>query len=236
VIGALVARGLDDRGVLAAMRELVAQRPFSGLTLPTTSLLSGTRLTRALDRLFGDARIEDLWLPYACVACSLGRGSVEAPSRGPLALWLRASNAVPGIVPPVAIGGELYVDGGVLDNVPVDVAARHNAGPVIAVNVSGETALRAPLPDGPIPSGWGALGRDAVPGLGRILMRSMLLASAGHSAATRSRAALYLSPPLEGADPADWHALEALADAGYHHAVSALEAWDPWMTTTTTAS
>lgn len=233
VIGALVARGLDDRAVLDAMRQMVAQRPFSGVTLPVTSLLSGTRLTRALDNVFGTQSIEDLWLPYACVACNLGRGGVEVPSRGPLALWLRASNAVPGIVPPVVIGGDLYVDGGLLDNVPVDVAAQRNSGPVIAVNVSGETAMRAALPDGPAPAGWRALGNHAAPGLATILMRSMLLASAGQAAATRSSASLYLTPPLPGADPAHWHALEALADAGYHHAISALNTWDPWNTTGT---
>lgn len=225
VIGALIARGLDHRQVLEAVRELVAMRPFSGLTLPVTSLLSGARLSGALQQLFGDTRMEDLWLRYACVACNLNRGHVEAPQRGPLALWLRASNAVPGIVPPVAINGELYVDGGLLDNVPVDVATQLNVGPVIAVNVSGAANFAVNLENGAEPSGWRAWREPSMPGLGRILMRAMLTGSARHTASTLHQAGLTLTPPLDGFDPNDWHALDALVRAGYDHAQEALATW-----------
>lgn len=234
VIGALAARGHDAQSVHAALREALRLKPFSGVTPPLVSLLSGKRLARTMRYLFGDERIEDLWRRYFCVSCNLTRGTVEAHDSGALAKWVLASNAIPGIIPPVLKGGELFVDGGLLNNLPADVVAERNPGPVLAVNVSGVAELRAGVDDNADLSGWGLMldglrqrsARDDVPRLGRILMRSMLLASANHSQSMREHAALYLTPPVTHVDPNDWHALDRIVDAGYRYASEALEQWD----------
>jgi predicted acylesterase/phospholipase RssA/CRP-like cAMP-binding protein len=234
VIGALAAHGRCADDVHATLRDALKLRPFSGVTLPVVSLLSGRRLARTMQFLFGDVRIEDLWRRYFCVSCNLTRGAVDTRSRGELAKWVTASNAIPGIVPPVLEHGELYVDGGLLNNLPADAMATLNAGPVVAVNVSSVAEMKAGVPDDTDLSGWSLLfdglranaSRGRIPRLGRILVRSMLLASSNHSQAMRAHAALYLTPPVKGVDPNDWHALDTLVESGYRYTMEALERWD----------
>ena len=234
VVGALAALGQDAHEIQATLRGMLRIKPFSGLTLPLVSLLSGRRLAQAMRALFGEKAIEDLWRRYFCVACNLTHGTVKTAEFGSLRRWVSASNAVPGIMPPLVEGGELYVDGGLLNNVPADLMAGLNAGPVIAVNVSGVTALRAGVADDADLSGWSVLMRgltdgaaEGPPRLGRLLVRAMLLASSNHAAAMRGCASLYLTPPLEGVDVGDWHALDALIEAGYAYTSKALETWNP---------
>ncbi len=244
VIGALAATGQDAAQVHESLRDMLRLKPFSGLTLPLVSLLSGKRLDHAMQSMFGETAIEDLWRRYFCTACSLTHGTLKAAERGRLRRWVAASNAVPGIMPPVVDGGELYVDGGLLNNVPADVMSGINAGPVIAVNVSSVTTLHAGVPDDADLSGWSVLmsrleGRKGPgtgegeamdagsPRLGRLLVRAMLLASSNHAATMRNYASLYLTPPLQGADVGDWHSLDALVEAGYAYASKALETWHP---------
>lgn len=220
VIGALVAHGADAAGCQAAMREVARRKPFSGLAIPRVALLSGRRLHKVMQFLFDDRRIEDLRLRYFCVSCNLTRGTVDAHEDGPLARWVAASNAIPGIIPPIVDGGDLHVDGGLLNNVPADLMARRNAGPVIAVNVSNTDGFLATAP-----------GRaDRMPGIGRILVRAMLLAASNHAVAMRQHAALHLAPATS-ADVNDWHRLDELVETGYRHAMQTLETWTPHVAT-----
>ena len=234
VIGALAALGKDAREIQETLRAALRLKPYSGVTLPLVSLLSGKRLEQMMHMLFADIRIEDLWRRYYCVSCNLSTGSVYPAERGLLRQWVMASSAVPGIVPPFIDRGELFVDGALLNNVPADVMEGFNTGPIIAVNVSSVSELKAGVPDDTDLSGWSvlmgslAMRRESqrAPGLGRILVRSMLMASANHAATMRDHADLYLAPRLVGIDVADWHALDALVETGYEHARQALESWD----------
>lgn len=212
VVGALAAQGRDTAAIQAALHQMLKLKPFSGLTLPLVSLLSGKRLAQAMQTLFGTTDIEDLWQRYFCVVCNLTDGSVKPVQRGPLQRWVGASNAVPGVMPPLIDGGELYVDGGLLNNVPADLMSQLNAGPVIAVNVSSDTTLHAGSAAAP-------------PRLGRLLVRAMLLASSNHAAAMKNYSSLYLTPPLAGVDVSDWHALDQLVETGYTYTSKALETW-----------
>lgn len=243
VVGALAAQGQDAKAIHAQLREMLQIKPFSGLTLPVVSLLSDKRLIRAMESLFGATEIEDLWRRYFCVVCNLTHGTVKAVQGGQLSRWVQASNAVPGIMPPVVEGGELYVDGGLLNNVPADLMSQINPGPVIAVNVSSVTTLHAGRPDPAAVSGWQALLQGLTPGrrpasrsatsprLGRLMVRAMLLASSNHAATMRNYASLYLTPPLEGVDVSDWHAIDTLVETGYAYASKALETWKHDQTT-----
>ncbi|MFC5719411.1 patatin-like phospholipase family protein [Streptomyces gamaensis] len=74
-----------------------------------------------------DTRIEDLALPFECVAASIERAAAHYFDAGPLVPALMASCAVPGLWPPVRIGEEHYVDGGVVETVPVSRAVGHGA-------------------------------------------------------------------------------------------------------------
>ena len=90
-------------------------------TLPIVAFSSGRRVDRLLAEQIRDGCIEDLPVRFFCVSASLTRAEEIVHERGPLAPAVRASLSIPGIFPPVYSAGDLLVDGGVLDYVPIDV-------------------------------------------------------------------------------------------------------------------
>ncbi|MBK9622545.1 MAG: patatin-like phospholipase family protein [Candidatus Obscuribacter sp.] len=91
-----------------------------------------------------DQSIESLHLPFAAVVLNLVDGKTYRLTKGNLGQALQASSAVPGLRKPVQIGEQLYVDGGVLANVPVTHAKEMGGDFIIAVNVD-ERLEKAPL-------------------------------------------------------------------------------------------
>ncbi len=91
------------------------------------------------------ANIEQLAIPFAAVATDLNWGARVVLDKGPVARAVRASSAIPGIFEPVLHQGKLLVDGGVVDNIPIDVARARGADVVVAVDISqdvGNTNIR----------------------------------------------------------------------------------------------
>jgi NTE family protein len=90
-------------------------------------------------------RIEELAIPYQCVAASIERASARWFSRGPLVDAVLASCAVPGLLPPARIGAEHFYDGGLVDSVPVGRAIQLGAREIYVLHVGRlERPLRAP--------------------------------------------------------------------------------------------
>ncbi|WP_242395189.1 patatin-like phospholipase family protein [Anaeromyxobacter oryzisoli] len=82
------------------------------------------------------ANIEQLAIPFAAVATDLNWGERVVLDRGSVARAVRASSAIPGIFEPVAHQGKILVDGGVVDNIAIDVARLKGADLVVAVDIS----------------------------------------------------------------------------------------------------
>jgi NTE family protein len=187
-----------------------------------------------LQEFFGDQHIDDLWIDYFCVSCNLTQGEVVVHRDGPIWSALRASFAIPGIFPPMRQGNDLLVDGGVLDNLPVEEMRRtHGGAYVIAVDVSNKRDLVAgDLPSGGIVSGWRALldrlnplrprGTTSV-GIAKILMRLTELSSAFGSEA--DLADLVLRPPIHGYGTMDFRAFDRIVEAGLRDASVRLAEW-----------
>jgi NTE family protein len=81
------------------------------------------------------ARIEDLAVRFQCVAASIEQAAEHWFRDGPLVDAVLASSAVPGILPPVEIGGEHFVDGGVVNSIPVGRAVALGATRVFVLHV-----------------------------------------------------------------------------------------------------
>lgn len=147
-IGAIMAIG-PGMGWTAEESRLIATEQFRKIfdyTIPAVAVLEGKRTSDKLRALLGDVDIADLWIPYYCVSTNLTTAGAHYHDRGRLADAIRASIAIPGVFPPVPFQGQLLVDGGILDNVPVDEMRRRNpTGRILAVDVapaSGPTAER----------------------------------------------------------------------------------------------
>jgi NTE family protein len=80
-------------------------------------------------------RIEELTLPFQCVAASIERAAEQWFTEGPLIDVLLASCAVPGILPPIAIDGEHFIDGGIVNSIPVNRAVTLGATQIYVLQV-----------------------------------------------------------------------------------------------------
>jgi NTE family protein len=110
-----------------------------GLKLPLAAL-RGQKLALALNELMLETatveQFDQLPIPFRAMATDLATGDPVALSEGSLATALRASMAVPVVFSPVEIDGRLYVDGGVANNLPIDVARDMGADRVVVVDTS----------------------------------------------------------------------------------------------------
>lgn len=140
VVGACYAAGRLDRLETFA-RSLTRGRVVRLVDprLPGSGLIAGNRLRRRLLTDLGDSRIEALRIGFGCVATEFGTGAEVALIEGPLVEAVRASYAIPGLFPPVEIGGRLMMDGTLVNPVPVALARALGADVVVCVNLNGDT-------------------------------------------------------------------------------------------------
>jgi predicted acylesterase/phospholipase RssA len=233
-IGAFAAQGLTyDEMVQASTAEF--RKDAFDFTVPLVSLVKAEKLTQVIRNLFEGWDITDLWTPFYCVSTNLTTAALSVHRRGPLVTALRASAAIPVVLPPVPIDGELHVDGGVLDNVPVTAMATDSSiGTVIAVDVSPPGGPGAEVDFGLYVSGFDALrGRfsrtrtSRLPDIGQTLMSSMLIGSskARNELTEQSVADLYLTLDLTGVGLLKWENHAEIARRGYDEAKPAIAVW-----------
>ncbi|MEO8486348.1 MAG: patatin-like phospholipase family protein [Betaproteobacteria bacterium] len=129
-----VRRKEDDRSVLFGLELGLRDGEF----LLQKGVVSGIQLEavlRRLSKIQGSPRFDDLPIPFRAVATDLVNGRAVVFDRGDLPRVMRASMSVPGAIAPAQIGDLLLVDGGLTNNLPVDVARAMGADIVIAVNL-----------------------------------------------------------------------------------------------------
>jgi len=137
-VGAIWNFGCDGRELERLARELEARWSLWSLLDPVfpprQGFLRGLAVKKRLMRTLGHARFANLNRPLRIVASNLATLERMNFCSGEVATAVHASIAVPGICVPVTIDGEAYVDGGIVDPLPVDVLREMGAGPNIAVD------------------------------------------------------------------------------------------------------
>src|SRR6201984_3455176 len=107
-----------------------------GLSAPE-GLIAGHQIGLLIDRValpyYGISSFDDMPVPFRCVATDLVSGQSHVFKDGPLAIALRSTMSIPGVFSPVREGKAVYVDGGLLDNLPNDCVRKMGAEIVIGV-------------------------------------------------------------------------------------------------------
>jgi len=229
-MGAIIAAGLAcewgiDELVERMRAAFVETNPLSDYTLPLIALVRGKKVSNLLAEHFGQVRIEELPKPFFCVSSDLTTGRIHIHREGKLWRALRASVALPGILPPVTHHGHLLVDGGVMNNLPVDVMKQTAGGPIIASDVTGELDLRATDDRyGERPIWWLIWERmKGTPSIVSILMRSGTVGSEAQRRLVREQADFLFEPPLEDVGLRDWKKFDRAIAEGYAHAMTMIE-------------
>ena len=221
VIGALYAMGYDADEIDAiCFEEWVRRRPLRDFTVPRHSLIRGERFTSMLHRTFGTTLIEELPRGFMCGSVELRSGRLEIARYGPLWETVGFSINLPILAPPQVRGRKLFIDGSLVDNLPVKALADMGEGPIIAVDVK---ATPNRPDDGPVR----ARRRDDLPprppGLGETLTRLLLLGSENTAKAARRHADLVIRPHAEGVGLLEFASLDTAREAGRRAARKALE-------------
>jgi NTE family protein len=110
-------------------------RRMGTLARSGTHLESPDAVRRQLHELLPVTQIEELTLPFQCVAASIERAAEQWFTDGPLIDVLLASCAVPGILPPIPINGEHFIDGGIVNSIPVNRAVTLGAKTIYVLQV-----------------------------------------------------------------------------------------------------
>jgi len=223
IVGAAVALEWDDAEIKERLRNsFVNKNPVNDYTLPFLSLIKGRKVARLLEQNFGGLRIEELWRPFFCVSTNLTTGTLAVHRDGALVDALHASISIPGLLPPVIMGGDVHVDGGVMNWLPVDVPGAKR-GTIIAVDVASDPALVS-FEECNRVQAWRFLGRRRkFPPIVAVLLRAATVSGDSLTKMAHAHADILFKPPLESVDLLDWQACDQAIETGYRHAVEKLE-------------
>ncbi len=233
--------------VAAAMefsdRELVGRSAsyFGGLkdyTIPIVAMLKGKAITQRIAASTEGRSFEDCWVPFFCVSASLTRSEDVVHRHGLMAPAIRASVSIPGVLPPVAIDGDLLIDGASVNGLPVDRMREANpTGTIIAIDPALADVVEAA---GDLPfhvSGWAALlGRwrrvsrgSVTPGIGATLVAAGLVGANRdkHRQIEEHIADFYLPLDVRGLGLLDFspETVQRGAAIGYESSLERLRTW-----------
>jgi NTE family protein len=237
-VGAMSAIEMDT----GAMRdrcneEFVVRSITSDYTIPLASLLRGGRAKEAFENTFGTARIETAPRDYFCVSADLISGELVEHRSGLFVEEVGASACLPGVYRPRPLRNRLLVDGGVLNNLPVQQMVARGEGPVIAVDVTadfvaperGRGRFRRPRS-----RAWATRARslvigadEAVPSFIETLIRSVSVGSTAAVAAARQRADALILPDTGTVPMLDFARLDEMIAIGRRAVADALAAEKP---------
>jgi predicted acylesterase/phospholipase RssA len=202
LIAAMAAAGWSPQTIRDRCNdELVRRSPFNDYTIPRVALIRSRKAARMFDRLFGGLTIEELAKPLFTVSADLLSSRLVIHRRGSVIEAVGASMSIPGLVPPLPRSGRLLVDGGVLNNLPVDAMADAAEGPIVAVDV-----VRRLEPS--------AEQEPALPSIMETLSRATVLGSVERAERNRDLALLVLSPEVQDIPLRDFGALDRAVEAG----------------------
>ncbi|KAI7941845.1 hypothetical protein MJO29_013919 [Puccinia striiformis f. sp. tritici] len=139
-IGGLYARNSDlistlGRAKIFSARIATYWRLLTDLTYPVVAYTTGHEFNRGIYKSFYDYHIEDFWIPFWANTTNITWSRMEVHTTGYAWRYIRASMSLAGLLPPLCDEGDMLVDGGYIDNLPVSVMLRMGADSVFAVDV-----------------------------------------------------------------------------------------------------
>ncbi len=237
IFAALTAKEISWEQQTDLVRRF-AEKYEANYTFPFLSISSGRYLSAMLKEIMGEEQmIEDLWRQFFCVSTDLMKASSHIHDQGLLWKAVRASTSLPAIFPPMrGPGGELLVDGGVLNNLPVDILRQKiSGGKIIAVtcNPFKETVYNYPLEE-PSLTGWGYLKHKynqrflekekqvEIPTIYKIIQNTLVIGSQKHELQMCKDADFLLEIDAEGLEMLDFKSYKGCLDLGYRIAMEHL--------------
>jgi NTE family protein len=232
-MGAIIAAGValewSDQELDRRIREaFVETSPLDDIAIPILAMTQGLKVSERLREHFGEVDIADLWLPYFCLSSNLTTGAQHLHRRGLLRKALRATIALPGVMPPATEDNNVLVDGAVMNNFPTDVMRATQLGPIVGVDVTGSRSITAD--DVARPSSiwrwiWSGQWKKGPP-IVSLLMRAATVSTGRDLAAARQATDVLVQPDVSSVEIRDWTAYAPGIKQGYKAMIEALDKLD----------
>jgi NTE family protein len=200
-VAALYAFGTSPASIEEEIRGL-NWLDISGISFERIKLglFSNDKLGKSVKKMLGNALISDSEIPLAIVATDIASGKKVELTECAVSQAVMASTAVPGIFAPVEIDGQMLVDGGLVENVPITPLRKIGADLVIGVDLSARRSYRKP--------------DDLID----VLMNSIDVAIDTATRLQTSKADIVISPELSAYSRTDTAQISELVDEGFEAA------------------
>ncbi|KAK2753320.1 phosphatidylcholine and lysophosphatidylcholine phospholipase [Onygenales sp. PD_40] len=227
-IGALYARDADVVPLFGRAKKFASRmgsiwRFALDLTYPSASYTTGHEFNRGIFKAFGDSQIEDFWLEFFCNTTNISKSRIEYHSSGYVWRYVRASMSLAGLLPPMCDEGNMLLDGGYCDNLPVARMKSLGADVIFAIDV-GSIDDNTPQAYGDSLSGfWALVNRwnpfsslANPPTLSEIQARLAYVSSfSALETAKNTPGCLYMRPPIDPFGTLDFAKFDEIYQVGY---------------------
>lgn len=232
MIASGVALGWTDDEMAKNAHMAFHKSPTSDINLlPLLSIVKGKKIEKMLQACFGDNHIEDAWLNNYCIASNISKARMHFFKKGLMRQAIRASIALPGVLPPVLFEGDFLIDGGIFDNLPIEpMIEQYHAKKIIAVEVG--YMQKPAFSHETLPTNSQLL-RDSfrsaekrkynIPNFLSNIVESVTLCSDYKTAQFTDKVDLLLRPDLTKYGAADWKKYKNMIEDGYNYASKILE-------------
>jgi NTE family protein len=204
LVGALYATGMR----VSFMERLACTlrwRHWVDLTVPKMGMIAGEKVHQMMSMLTRGLDMQAAAKPLAIVAAELVSKQAVTFRDGPIADAVRASIAIPGVFVPYVKDGKVYVDGGVVDRVPIQAARGLGADIVIAVDVASVQRERPPQ------------------GIVDVILQSLDMMQDEVYRYRAKTADIYVEPDVSEVGTSQFHKAKQAIDAGYQAALAQMD-------------
>lgn len=226
-MSAVLAMEMDPSEAIDICQEIfLKKKAMKRFTFPVYGVIDHRLLDALLRTHYGAYEIEDMPVRYFAAATSLTHNDLKIMQRGPLWQAVRSSAALPGLFPPFLTSeGEVLIDGGLLDNVPITVMRGLKAGPNVIFNFNFGREWRSKADYDELPGRWGALAillrlkrplRPRFPSVFSVLTRAMVVGARRLMQRTDLEGDILIEiAPIKGMSFLDWRKARKQFDAAY---------------------
>ncbi len=201
IAGAFLASGMSPDETFGLLK-INGFFKYSKVSIPKNGFMSLEGLKKQLDTALGQIDIQDLPIPFFATVTNLNEGKVAYLNHGPLTLAVLASASIPVLFSPVEINGMSYVDGGVLDNLPI-TPLKACCRKTVAISISPIQQI------------------DKIEGLVKVATRVFQLTVNAEKDWVRDNCDLFIEPAgIEKYDLLDASHAGELFEAGYRHTLA----------------
>ena len=237
MMAGIVASGFDFNEIKNIWRQFAkdVKIGWTDYNLPYSSILKDDKLLNGYSRFFGNRKIEDLWLPMFCCAVNITSAELKVFDKDEIWRAVRASSSLPGLLLPTIGNDSLYVDGGLINNLPGDILKQIFNSKLISINVSPEKELVPSFDQFPNQTTLvmkklfskknfkNQFGGMDIPTIGSIMVRSIMVGSASKTNEVADLSELYLNIPTNGFSMLNYDRSDELIELGYNYTIKKLE-------------